>query len=321
MIFFRKKYPFRVKLEASTLCNLNCRDCFMRREKFGGVGAGVLKFDDFVKFLEKNPFVKEVELSNNGEIFLNPQLINILKIAREKRVDVYARNGVNFNVVSDDVLEALVKYSVRGLTISIDGASQEVYSKYRRGGNFDTVIRNIRKLNEYKEKYDSFFPLIVWQYIVMDTNDAPEEIIRAKNLANELGIALVFKKTWNQSYEPKNLKVLEELTGLPFSDKQRLWSGNNGRYVPCFDLWHNPQVNYDGRFLGCCCNYKQPFDINVFEVGLKKCLDSKVVRKSKKMLMGGKIYKKSPCYNCWFYKSLLESKNFITEDELKNENV
>lgn len=93
--FMKKKYPFRVRLEASTLCQLNCRDCFMRKNKCGAVGSGFLKLVDFVAFLDKNPFIKEIELSNNGEIFLNPQLLDILRVAYERGVDIYASNGVN----------------------------------------------------------------------------------------------------------------------------------------------------------------------------------------------------------------------------------
>lgn len=316
--FMKKKYPFRVRLEASTLCQLNCRDCFMRKNKCGAVGSGFLKLVDFVAFLDKNPFIKEIELSNNGEIFLNPQLLDILRVAYERGVDIYASNGVNFNTVSDEMLEALVKYGVKKITFSIDGASQEIYSKYRRNGNFDTVINNIRKLNEYKKKYDSFFPLMKWQYVIMDTNDSESEILKAKKLAEELKLKMVFKKTWNQNYVPKNPEMLEKLTGLSFSNKDAFFEGRK-RFIPCADLWKNPQINYDGRFLGCCCNYTLPFDINVFDVGLKKCLDSKVVRKSKEMLKGGKPYKDSPCYKCYFYSDLLKSKNFIKEEEFEND--
>lgn len=51
-----------------------------------------------------------------------------------------------------------------------------------------------------------------------------------------------------------------------------------------------------------------PFDINVFETGLVKCLKSKMIRKTKKMLMGGKLYKKSPCYNCELFHRALKEK-------------
>lgn len=37
------------------------------------------------------------------------------------------------------------------------------------------------------------------------------------------------------------------------------------------------------------------------------------------MLKGGKPYKDSPCYKCYFYSDLLKSKNFIKEEEFEND--
>ena len=318
-MFFRKKvYASKVRLEASTLCNLNCRDCYMRLNHFGNVGAGYLKLENFVSFLDKNPFVREIELSNSGEVFLNPDLLDILKIAYERGVNIYLANGVNLNKVSDEMLEGLVKYGVKVVLVSIDGASQETYVKYRRGGNFDTVINNIKKINEYKKKYNSILPIMQWQYIVMDTNDSEEEILRAKEIAKSLDCTVWFKKTWNDKYKPKNPEILSKLTGLNFSDDEVVYTDNK-RLVPCADLWKCPQINWDGRFLACCANFKDPFDVNVFEVGLEKLLNSKLIKDTKKMLMGGKVCKDSPCRNCYFYKKMAESKNFVKEDEIINQ--
>ncbi len=44
-------------------------------------------------------------------------------------------NGVNLNHARDEVLEGLVKYRVRGVKCSIDGASPETYRVYRIRGN------------------------------------------------------------------------------------------------------------------------------------------------------------------------------------------
>jgi MoaA/NifB/PqqE/SkfB family radical SAM enzyme len=58
---------------------------------------------------------------------------------------VTADVGVNLNNVKDAQLEALVKYRVKSMKVSIDGASQETYEQYRVGGNFDKVIANVKR--------------------------------------------------------------------------------------------------------------------------------------------------------------------------------
>jgi len=101
------------------------------------LGAGHLKLADFESLLERNPQIAHVELSNYGEMFLNPDLAGILACAFEHKVTVSGSNGANLNFAREDDLDALVRYRVRALTCSIDGATQETYSRYRVNGNLE----------------------------------------------------------------------------------------------------------------------------------------------------------------------------------------
>ena len=293
--------PTVVRLEASTFCQLDCVQCYMRLCNYVAHGAGYLKYVDFVKFLDKNPYIRKIELSNSGEIFLNPDLFKIIQHAYSKGVKLQARNGVNFNNVSDEMLEALVKYEFQRMNISLDGASQEIYSQYRRKGNFDTVINNIKKLNEYKKKYNSKVPIIYWQYIIFEWNDLESEIRKAQEMAASLDATVVFGKAWD-GYITKNAEII------------------NQKYVfmPCPGLWNAPQINWDGRFFGCCVNSWQDFGINVFEIGLEEALNSKIVKKTKKMLMGQGKCENSPCCQCHHYKEMAKNDSYLTNSTINN---
>ncbi len=93
--------PKKVRLEACSLCQLDCPECTVRllEKKAPKDWLGYLKFDDFKKFVDDNDFIKEIELSNNGEIFLNPELDEIIKYAYMKKIKLRAFNGVNLNTV------------------------------------------------------------------------------------------------------------------------------------------------------------------------------------------------------------------------------
>ena len=124
------KPPVQIMLEASSFCNLRCPMCAttMGYVHHQAVGGGFLRFEDFRKLLDDNPNLKLIELSNWGEIFLNPALLSVLELAHERGVELMANNGVNLNKIRLEVLEGLVKYQFRHLTCSIDGASEETYS-------------------------------------------------------------------------------------------------------------------------------------------------------------------------------------------------
>jgi MoaA/NifB/PqqE/SkfB family radical SAM enzyme len=216
------------------------------------LGSGYLKYKHFKQFLDKHKFIRAIELSRSGEIFLNPELADIIKYAYEKGVVLTADNGVNFNNVSDETLEALVKYRFRSMTISLDGASQEIYSVYRVNGDFNKVIDNIKRLNRYKEAYKSDYPKLLWQYILMEHNEC--DIAEAKRLAQELKMTIYFKLTWDVNYKPHDSEMIKRETGLKFLSREEVLA-NSGKlysYAMCYQLWNSPQINWDGRLLGCC---------------------------------------------------------------------
>ena len=66
----------------------------------------------------RHPYLRRIELSNYGEAFLNPQLLQILEYACERGVAINIANGANLNTAKEDVLEGLVKFGVRALTCS-----------------------------------------------------------------------------------------------------------------------------------------------------------------------------------------------------------
>ena len=90
------------------------------------------------------------------------------------------------------------------------------------------------------------------------------------------------------------------------------------KWRACRQLWVNPQINWDGMLLGCCCNSRKNYGVNVFKVGLKKAISSNLYDYTKKMLLGqvqGK--EESPCSNCVYYKQMVENNDFITKDEIE----
>jgi MoaA/NifB/PqqE/SkfB family radical SAM enzyme len=193
--------PRRIRLEASSFCQLRCPSC----PTTGGhihpaIGSGFLKFENFRTLLDTAPGLERVELSNYGEVFLNPQLLQILEYAHQKGVALSIENGANLNNVRDEVLEGLVKYRVRAMNCSIDGATPESYRKYRVRGNFDKVISNIEMINSHKRRYQSEFPHLRWQFVVFGHNE--HEIPAAREMAQNLGMGFYTKLTWDANFSP-----------------------------------------------------------------------------------------------------------------------
>ena len=56
----------------------------------------------------------------------------------------------------------------------------------------------------------------------------------------------------------------------------------------CTQMWNSPQINVDGRLLGCAINFRDDYG-NVFKEGLKETLNSKKIVYARQMLMGEKV--------------------------------
>src|SRR3972149_5430284 len=201
--------PSFIRLDAATACQLKCPACPTGTGETGKrLGSGFLEFDDFRKLLDKNPWVSHIELSNWGEIFLNRDILRILAYAFKRNVALYAGNGANLNTVGKDVLQGMVKYKLRRLTCSIDGASQETYVKYRVNGNFNTVIDNIKTINHWKAEYRSEFPKLHWSYIAFGHNE--HEISKARHMAGDLNMEFNLKLAWDDLYTEEFSPVINK---------------------------------------------------------------------------------------------------------------
>ena len=296
-------YGQKVRLDASAVCQLKCPACSTAsgKNKKGVVGRGHLKLKHFKKLLRENPSIKSVELSNWGEIFLNPQIDDIIKFAHKRGVRLSAANGVNLNTVRDETLRVLVKFKFRFLSVSIDGASQDTYKLYRIGGDFDRVIANIKRINHFKTIYRTRFPHLAWQFVVFGHNE--HELPAGRQMADDLGMKFKPKLNHTPTHSPVQDPIwVSQESRLGASSREDFREKKKREYSwPCMQLWKNPQINWDGKLLGCCVNKWDNFG-NVFQDGFQSTINSERYFYAKQMVLGRKPAREDiPCSKCKVY--------------------
>lgn len=305
--------PPRIRVEAATACQLRCPSCPTTQGKIArGIGTGFLAPADFRRLLEGAPWVRQVELSNWGEIFLNPHLEELLAIGDACGVALTADNGANFNRVTEAQLQALVRHRLRSMKVSIDGATPETYARYRRGGDLAVVLANLRRLIAIRARQGSPYPALKWQFVLFEHN--AHEVEAARELAGELGMRFKVKQAWDDSDTPAEFRgparssrrETEQATGLP----------HNQRPI-CAQLWQAPQVNWDGRLLGCCVNHWGDFG-HALRDTLAGALDGEKMTHARQMLMGRAPARDDiPCTQCKHYRALVRTGRWMQEDEVR----
>jgi MoaA/NifB/PqqE/SkfB family radical SAM enzyme len=306
--------PQSILLEASSFCQLRCPSCPTTSGAIDpAVGRGFLRFTDFKNLVDNSPSIRRVELSNYGEAFLNPELLQILRYADQAGIFVTIDNGANLNHVDDSVLEGLVKYKLRILRCSIDGATPETYGKYRVRGDFDRVIANIRRINHFKQIHQSEFPRLGWQFIIFGYNE--HELPLARKLADSLGMTFHPKLTWDTQFSPiRDAERVRAETGLNFTTRAeyREVTGEIFLNSICHQLWDSPQINWDGKILGCCRNFWGEFGGNAFKDGLSASINSEALDYAREMLRGQRPERDDiPCVSCEIYRWMKEHSRWL----------
>jgi hypothetical protein len=80
----------------------------------------------------------------------------------------------------------------------------------------------------------------------------------------------------------------------------------------CHGLWDDPQINWDGKVLGCCRNFWGDFGGNAFTDGLVESLNSERMNYAKEMLLGQQPARSDiPCTTCNIYIDMVREENWL----------
>ena len=241
--------PEALSVEPATACNLHCPEC--------PVGNGTLKrpsenlsFHDFEQIVDKvSPWCQYLSLYFQGEPFLNPQMISMIHYAKQKKM--FVASSTNGHFFDNATAKRTVESGLDKLIISLDGATPEIYRKYRVDGDFGTVIAGIKNLVKWKQTLKSGTPVLVVQFVVFRHNE--HQISEIKKLVASLGkIRLEIKTAQLYGFETKQniLPKNNKYSRYDFDGNQPRIKSNLSNH--CWRSWHSGVVTVQGNWVPCC---------------------------------------------------------------------
>ena len=158
----RYSFTHKYSIEISDVCNLKCPTCVNAyREGGGHSDEPFMKKEKFVQIIEKiskhSVLKKIIELYNWGEPLLHPEVDDFVRIAKAKGFIVWLSSNLN----NADNLEKAIKEEPDLFCVSVSGFNQDNYKITHAGGNIELVKENMKKLREYKNKYNSKTTVLV----------------------------------------------------------------------------------------------------------------------------------------------------------------
>ena len=206
-------------------------------------------------------------------------------IAYAKGKGLAVRLSSNLYAMKHEDLEKIVDSGLDHIRISLDGASEETYVKYRVGGHFQQVFDNMKTLIEIKKQCRSKFPLIEWQFLVMKHNE--HEIPRARRLAMETGVDIFTLGKIGFGEAPYdgtcNKDLMEEWLPRHNSEYRFDYDGKFMYNTACFFLWETVTLNWDGGLAPCCVLDDQRQDFgNALEKPFKRIWNNELYQSSRR---------------------------------------
>jgi organic radical activating enzyme len=228
-----RSYPTKLTVEASNVCNLACTACFTGLGETNG-RKSMMSLDAYRRLLDElGDYLFEMEFYSWGEPLLSKFVYEMIEMAHER--GIMTSISTNFSIPFDEArAERLVRSGLTQLGVSLDGARQESYERYRVNGKIDTVLRNCRLIAEAKKRLGSTSPRFVWEFHVMD-------IELATQMAADLDMEICISKGW--------------VTGEEWNRGGQFQFFSEGVAFPCIFLWQYAVVNTDGGVAPCCGSY------------------------------------------------------------------
>ncbi|MFA6910303.1 MAG: radical SAM/SPASM domain-containing protein [Candidatus Cloacimonadaceae bacterium] len=250
-------FPPALMIEPTNICNLHCPLCpsgnnSLKRPR------GMLSIQSFRTIVDEvYRKVGMLIMWNQGEPFLNPDCISMLRYASSKELYTMISTNASLNLDA----KAIVQSGLNKIIISMDGITETTYNQYRVNGNYNLVLENMKALVKARRDLHYGNPQLIWQFIVMKQNE--HEIAQVKQMAKEVGVdKLEFKSV--QIYTEDDLVFLPSdhrmsryiAEGKHFELKTRLLNR-------CRRLWTQPVINWDGELCICCYDKDLQFNIGI----------------------------------------------------------
>lgn len=264
-------HPLAVDVELSNGCNFRCIMCQQATEWLPRKDESFMSWTTLRTVVDecKRIGVYSMKVNWRGESTLDPECGE--KVLFMKRAGIHE---IQMNTNASRLTPILNYYLLSGLDriiFSCDGMSRDTYNNIRKGGNWDTFLKNVtqfrrmrdekdKKLNVFNKRYG--LPRIRINMAVMEQNH--HEVDDFKVLFRGIADEVFF----NSVYRPQGGK-----------EAQNKGQHRTNKRKGCPQIWQRLIVDVHGNVVPCCVDYQEKIKLgNVNETSLSEIWNKKALR-------------------------------------------
>ena len=165
-------YPIHVDIETTTKCNLRCTMCFQSFDK--PVQENMMPDDIMDILYEISGNAYSIKLQYRGEPLTDSFLPYAVKQAKRNGITEVMIN-TNANLLKGDMAKKVLLSGLDKIIFSVEGSNKDIYNQTRIGGDFDTVVENIKNFMDMRKELNLSHPQTRVQMVKTEDNASDVE--------------------------------------------------------------------------------------------------------------------------------------------------
>jgi len=212
-----------------------------------------------------------------GEPLLGKDIFRMIAYCRNYGLRTWI--STNATLLDERRSRELLQSGLDYVIFAFDGATPEVYQRYRPGADFHQVRKNILRFLELKKELNSTVFTVV-------------QMVRLQGNEHQVG---EFRRLWRGSginevrIKEDEVCCFDAAAGENHRTKRR----------PCSILWRGPlYVRYDGEVFPCCYSFREPSLGNVQSATLVQIWNSSRLQAMRSAHRSGNLSAFPVCLHC-----------------------
>ena len=235
------KLPTKVNFDVCTFCNHKCTFCSNEDKRTLKNQVNISDFNKVMSNITKYLDIKELGLSAKGEVLINKDLAEIIRVCKEVYKIPYVYISSNGSLLTKENTNELLNAGLDSIKLSINGISKNEYKETHQKDDFEKVIENFRYILKLKKEKFPNLKVLISSII----NKPKEEIDES------------FKRLFQEDYTLINNSFKYNITYTP---KFESFSVDNSKLKSCPLALEEIYIDSDCRLGLCCKDYFKEFD-------------------------------------------------------------
>lgn len=255
------KSPYAVIIETSNTCNFHCPTCPTPHKKiYERRKPQFMDFELYKRIIDNiKDYVHIVYIYNSNEPLLHPRIVEMAEYAAKN--NLHTMLSTNCSLLDEPMAERLLSSGLGEIRFALDSLKKEPFEKFRRGGDFETVKKNIEYFCKRKKELKRKRPITTIQFILNKLNQ--DEVQDIKKFVRDHEIDKLYIKPFilsEYAYSEERIKELAEefYPNKDIIDEAVVYKKDEHGLSPKIEFKKCPDVKRvftvlaDGRAVMCC---------------------------------------------------------------------